>query len=217
MDIAIILGAGASRAFKMNPYPLLTEMLEKMFQFAERIPDGIEIKDDLERYLPKQRLFLSYAIARALNEPYQQLEVGSIDNNEITRHFDNIAKIIYQNRYSLDKIFELLANQETDDYESITKAHWALTHTISFFMLEMFSLKHSQEHFDRAHIILNSLIENFLQSKYVVNVIDFNYDCLLERLRVEYGGSSHATFGWHVGRPRKVLADQFASKQYQNL
>jgi hypothetical protein len=125
--------------------------------------------------------------------------------------------VIYQNGYSLEKIFDLLAKQEVDNYESVTKAHWALTHAISFFMLQMFSLKHSQEHFDRAHIILNSLIEELLQSGYTVNVIDFNYDCLLERLRVVYGGSSKASFGWDMGRPRKVLADEFGVNAISEL
>lgn len=208
MGITIILGAGASRAFTVCPYPLQSEMLEKMLHFAEKPPDR-KIKDNFERYLPKQRLFLTYAIMRALNQTYQQFELGSIVNNEINRHFEDVTKVIYQNRYSLDKIFDLLAKQEVAEYESVTKAHWALTHAISFFMLQMFSLKDSEEHFDRAHIILNSLIEELLQSGQAVNVIDFNYDCLLERLRFEYEGSSKASFGWDIGRPRKVLADDF--------
>lgn len=217
LSATIFIGAGPSKAFTMCPYPLLNEMLDKMLSFARNLPDEIENKEMLEYYLPKQKLFLTYAIMRAIDEPCEQLEIGDIDNREIDSRFENTVNIIKQKKYSLDKIFKLLAEKEAGDYKSATKAHWALTHAISFFMLQMFSLKHSQSKFDRAHINLNSLIEELLIQGLNVNIIDFNYDCLLERIRVEYGGSSKATFGWDIGRPRKVLADDLAVETMSEL
>ncbi len=217
MSITIILGAGASKAFTMCPYPLLGEMLQKMFQFAVELPEEIDNKRMFESYIYKQRLLLTYSVMKAVNEPSRKFEKGTIKNQEIDYHFKKTYERIIQNGYGLDNIFELLSQQEADDYDSTTKAHWALTHAISFYMLQMFSMKHIEAHFDRAHIYLVRLIDRLLKLGHSVNVIDFNYDCLLERIRKDYAGSSGATFGWDMGRERLILADDIHSGTLSDL
>ncbi|OHB82946.1 MAG: hypothetical protein A3J73_03645 [Planctomycetes bacterium RIFCSPHIGHO2_02_FULL_38_41] len=215
--VTIILGAGASKAFTMCPYPLLSEMLQKMFQFSIELPEQISNKRMFESYLYKQRLLLTYSIMKALNEPSQRFEKEIIENEEIDYHFKRTYDRIVQNGYGLDKIFELLAQQEAVNYDSVTEAHWALTHAISVYMLQMFCMKQIGGHFDRAHIYLVSLINRLLKLGHSVNVVDFNYDCLLERIRIEYAGSSSATFGWDVGRKRFVIADDIHSGTVSDL
>lgn len=207
LDITIIIGAGASKAFTVSPYPLLSKMLEEMFQFAKELPTSMNHKKDCERYLSKQRLYLSYAIKKALNDSVKEFETRRVKNNEIEDHFFQTHKRIQQNGYSIDKIFEELEKQ---DYNSSTKAHWALTHAIGFYMVQMRAMRDANEYEDRAHIELIRLIEKKLKSGHSVSVIDFNYDCLIERIRDEYSGSSNATFGWDVGRKRKVIKDDYS-------
>ncbi|MGI0016488.1 MAG: hypothetical protein ACREBU_23960, partial [Nitrososphaera sp.] len=147
---------------------------------------------------------------KALDYPVQKFEQGIIKDDEIDYHFDLISKEVIEKRIGLDKIFELLEKQEAMNYESVTRAHWALTHSISFYMLQMYQMylqEHDSSNFDRAHIELVSLIEELLKLKQTVSVIDFNYDCLLERIRLEYAGSSKAEFGWEIGRNRLILPE----------
>jgi len=63
--------------------------------------------------------------------------------------------------------------------------------------------QHCVDHIDRAHEKLIILIDKMLERGISVNVVDFNYDCVLERVWFR-----RPRFGWKCGRERKVIADE---------
>lgn len=201
MAITIILGAGASKASSTH-YPLLNKMLSEIFNYANK-PKEAE-KFIAPQYITKQRLLLTYSVKKALNQPVIALEQENISQETINNYFSQIFKKIINEKITISEIFKKLDDHAITD-ESATKAHWALTHAISVYMLQLYIIN-SLGNSNQAFISLLSLIEKFFNSNISINIIDFNYDCLLERYRYEYQGSSGATFGWEIGRSRLVLS-----------
>lgn len=65
--------------------------------------------------------------------------------------------------------------------------------------------QHSIGHIDNAHKNLIVLINRMLSEGIAVNVVDFNWDCVLESVW-DLRRSAHR-FGWNCGRERVVIAD----------
>lgn len=218
MKITIILGAGASKAYEKLPYPLLNKMLKKMLKYAsqlyfERLPEEDERRilfsqEKMQSYLRTQRLYLSYSLMKALRIKGPNFEKPLINDSVIDRQFEIVLKKVDKKDISIADIFAKFktAEKSKSGYRVVTKAYWALAHAISFYMLQMIIFERAQAkigYIDNAHVMLLKLISQFLERGVGVNVVDFNYDCLLERGWCDL--VDNRTFGWDYGRERKVF------------
>ena len=216
MEITIILGAGPSKAYERWPYPLLADLLSQMLNYAT--PSYVKnFKDEnvreqhrryLLRYGLKQRLYLAYALMKAYGKRVSHLENVDISKRDINQFFNLARKETKNRKFGLGQVFANLNKQEQFNYESVTRAHWALAHAISFYMLQMVMAEEAQReigHIDNAHVKLINLISDLIQAGKTVNVIDFNYDCVLER--AWEGRGENRKFGWDYGGKINVFHD----------
>lgn len=192
-NITIILGAGASKAYARLPYPLLPDLLPEILEYA----DGLESPNQGGR----QRLLLAYALITAYGIAGPDLTTGSIPAAVIQEEFECV-KALPRSDLCLTTVFEKL--EKLPDQAAGTRAYWALTHAIGIYMFQMAKKDINQSHVGIAHVKLIDLIDKMLSEGISVNVVDFNYDCVLEHIRYSRG---KARFSWNCGRERKVIVD----------
>ena len=195
--ITIILGAGASKAYARCPYPLLPDLLPDILTKADTNTD------DLPSEGGRLRLYLAYALreAYALNGP--RLDNELVPARVIQQEFDRV-KAVPKDLFNLPTIFQEI---ELVSDPTRTRAYWALAHAIGWYMCLMSKRDidaRPNSRIDKAHAKLILLIDQLLSDGVTVTVVDFNYDCVLERVRYGLGAPR---FGWYYGRERKVIAD----------
>lgn len=215
MKITIILGAGSSKAYEKWSYPMLNELLSQMLCFAnqsyvEKFPNGDARREYFLPYQGKQRLYLAYSLMKVFGLKQKNLEKKDVAQAFIDKQFALIVEKVIKEGLDLGVAFKILRRLEKTDYESVTRAHWALSHAITYYMLQMgteVNEKNVTTKIDCAHRKLINLIDDMLNLGYEVSVVDFNYDCILEQEWNDLG--DNRKFGWNICRKRNVLEDSF--------
>lgn len=201
--ITIILGAGASKAYQWS-YPLLPDLLPEMLLYAEKLIGRGH----------KQRLYLAFALTMAYELQSPILEDGVIHADIIEEQFECVKRLSRNKpNINITKIFDKL---ETINPPA-TIAYWALSHAIGIYMFQMRMADIGQSYIgdvDNAHGEIVYLIDDFLSEGICVDVVDFNYDCVLEYVRF---GLGRPGFGWDCGRERKVIVDSISENTLSEL
>lgn len=192
--ITVILGAGASKAYDRLRYPLLPNLLPEILSSAAALPGTGG----------KQRLYLAYALVSAYSLGGPNLDKNEVREEIIQEQFLRL-RALPEIQLQIVKAFQEL---EAMGGDTATRAYWALTHAIAFYMLQMAREDIDRPWLgpvDRGHKKLITLIDDLLSVGGTVGVVDFNYDCVLERVKF---GLNTPRFGWNCGRERKVIADE---------
>ncbi len=178
--VTIILGAGASAACDPCRYPALRELLSRMLQDVGSLSSP---------GAAKQGLYLAYAIrtAHRLDGPSPE----GLGTGVIQTEVERVKRLSPR----LDEVFGTLEGPEGE-----TRAYWALASAIGIYMYRMYETEPNLK--SKAHRALLDLVDKMVSRGTVVNVIDFNWDCLVERMWWSYHGYG---FGWNCGRNRHVI------------
>ena len=153
--ITVILGAGASKAYERQPYPLLNELLSAILDYADRLP-GIG---------GRQRLYLAYALGKCYGIDTSELDTALVSATVIQNYFEHVKSIQYE---SIEKVFKKL------DESNETRAYWALSNAIGihvFQMMEQDINHHCYSHTDASHKKLVLLLDKLLRADYTINVV----------------------------------------------
>lgn len=211
MKITIILGAGASIAYERMPrhrrYPSLGDLLPRMLEiadtsYASNLSLGCVRRKLIDDYGAKQRLCIAYALLKAYGLKSPILDIGEISDTIIEEQYNRIMALPASN-FHIETVFKSLENLA--EKEVATRAYWALNHAISFYMLQM-ATENDEANiatYDNAHVNLIKLISQLINRGHDVKVVDFNYDCILEK--AWDGCGTNRTFGWDYGRVRNVF------------
>ncbi len=193
--VTFVLGAGASCAYNKVPYPALSNLLQSIVQRADA-------RD--EDAAPKQRLYLAYALSTAYGLDSPDLSCGRVPNSLIEQVLTSIKPIAYEN----DSLLTAFRRLESRDDRSGTRAYWALAYSIAVYMTLMarrdLRLPTHSTSRRSAHRSLVELFDELTETR-VVDVVDMNYDGVLEHVRYERG--SNVEFAWDCGRTRHVFND----------
>ncbi len=208
--LTIILGAGASRAYARSPYPLLKDLLPALLDLAAR-PDS---------RLGLYRHRLAYALGPLLRIPVDQLAAPSSSQGEV----DRVLSMLLAERSELPQLDEAFRHLEgLRPPELAERTYWALAGSVGVFMNEKYAediwageavtderperltRSKSTTSVDQAHRELIQVIDCLVGSESDVEVVDLNYDCVLEQ--VHYSMGSNVNFGWDVYRAQQIVPD----------
>lgn len=149
----------------------------------------------------RAKLYLAYAVSVARGERCEYLESRVVRARTIEAAFEHARSWVDS---GLDAVQAFKSIEDALEPRRTT-AYWVLTYAIAIYMWHMAARTIDAPGTPRAHRALIRVLDELLRSGRAVDVIDFNYDCVIEHARATYG--SIAQFDWKTGRERLVFSD----------